>query len=167
MSSTKKIIIGLVYFVFFYPSLRQHISSINQVVTPRDIATRIARQKQIQPLDLLGISLPPKRNHPQPLRNNLGPSPHLRIKEPRTNNIHARKIAPLARQRLAHVRDERLAAVVNGLVDRHIDNVARDAARQDQVAEALRLEDGAGVLGAVDGAVDVHRHEVSVGVEGL
>jgi hypothetical protein len=80
-----------------YHFSRQHVPPIDDTITPRHITTRTTRQIQKQALDLLNMALPTQRNHPEPLRNNLWPRPHFRIKEPGTNNIHPRKIPPLAR----------------------------------------------------------------------
>src|SRR5690242_5329365 len=108
------------------PALRQHVPPVNQVITPRDIATGLARQEQINSLNLPRTPLPAQGNHPQPLRDNLRASPHLRIKEPRAYDIHPCKLSPLARQALTHVCDKCLAAVIDWLIDRHIDDVRTD-----------------------------------------
>lgn len=65
------------------------------------------------------------------------------------------------------MRDEGLAAVVDRLVYGHIDNVARDRTREDEIAEALLFEDLAGVFGAVDWSVDVDSHQIAVSLQGL
>lgn len=51
------------------------------------------------------------------------------------------------------MRDEGLGGVVHWLIHGHVDNVAAHAGCDDEVAEALALEDFAGVLGAEDYAV--------------
>jgi hypothetical protein len=47
-----------------------------------------------------------------------------------------------------------LAAIVDWLVSRHINNVAAYARRDDKVTGALAFEDLAGVLGAIDNTID-------------
>lgn len=64
------------------------------------------------------------------------------------------------------MRDKRLGGIVNGLVDGDVDDVGRDARRNDQVAKALPLEELAGVLGAKDDAVHVDARLLAVLVEG-
>lgn len=83
-----------------------------------------------------------------------GAGAHLGVEEAGGHNVDAGELAPLARQGLAKLRDKGLGAVVDGLVDGHVDNVPADARRDDQVAGALALEHLAGVLGAVDDAVN-------------
>lgn len=60
------------------------------------------------------------------------------------------------------MRDRRLARIVHRLVDRHVDNVRRDTARDDQRPPALPLEDLAHELGAEDHTVNVHRHQLPI-----
>lgn len=79
---------------------------------------------------------------------------HFRVKETRRDNVDASKVAPLAGQRLAKVRDKGLCAVVYGLVGGDVDNVAAHARGDDQVAGALALEDFSYVLGAVHDPID-------------
>ena len=65
------------------------------------------------------------------------------------------------------MRNEGLATVVDWLVYRHIDDVARDRTREDEIAETLLLEDLASEFGAVDWAVDIDGHQVAVSIQGL
>lgn len=80
--------------------------------------------------------------------------PHLRVKEARGDDVHARELAPLAGQRLPEVRDERLRAVVDRLVGGDVYDVGAHAGGENEVAGALALEDFAGVFGGEDDAVD-------------
>lgn len=77
------------------------------------------------------MPLPPHRRHPIRLINNQRPSPHLRIEKPRRDDIHPREVSPLAGERFAEMRDEGLAGVVDGLVDRDVDDVAAHAGGYD------------------------------------
>lgn len=52
------------------------------------------------------------------------------------------------------MRDERLAAVVDGLVHGNVHDVAAYAGGDDEVAGALAVEDPAGVFGAGEDSVD-------------
>ena len=52
------------------------------------------------------------------------------------------------------MRHSSLGHVVDRLVDGNVDDMRRDARGDDQVAETLFLEDGSGVLGRVDDAID-------------
>ena len=78
----------------------------------------------------------------------------LGIEKARRNHVDSREVSPLTRKALAQVRDARLGSIVDGLIDRHVDNVAGDRARDDQAATALLLEDCAGGLCAVDHTID-------------
>lgn len=100
------------------------------------------------------MALSPQRRHAIRLIHNQRASPHLRIEEARRDDIHPRKIPPLARQRLPKVRDEGLAAVVDGLVHGDVHYVAAYAGGDDEVAGALAVEDLSGVFGAGEDAVD-------------
>nr|POE98316.1 hypothetical protein CFP56_64909 [Quercus suber] len=80
--------------------------------------------------------------------------PKKRAYSPGGNDVHAGELAPLARQRLAQVRDGGFGRVVHGLVDGDVDDVGRDARGDDQIAEALGLEDRAGRPGAEEDAID-------------
>lgn len=100
------------------------------------------------------MPLAPQTSHAVRLVNHRRASAHLRVKETGRDNVDARKLAPLSRERLAEMRDKRLGAVVHGLVRGHVDDVRAHARCDDQVAAALTLEDLADVLGAEDDAVD-------------
>lgn len=50
--------------------------------------------------------------------------------------------------------DGGFGGVVDGLIERDVDDVRADGGGDDQVPRALPLEDGAGGFGAVDDAVD-------------
>lgn len=140
-------------YTHFHPRSRKHIPPIDQNITPRHEARRLAPQVQIHPLNLLDMPLPPQRRHAIRLLQRQLARAHLGVEEARRDDVDARKLAPLPRERLAKVRDERLGRVVHGLVDGHVDNVRRHARRDDEVAVALRLEDCANVLGAEDDSV--------------
>lgn len=148
-------------------SLRQYIPPIHHDIAPRRKRRRITRQIQINTLNLPDMALPPQHGHPMclilhPLRRT-----HLRLKEARTHHVNPRKRPPLPRQRLAQLRDRRLGRVVDGLIDGYVDDVRRDAARDDQVAVALALKDRPDVLRAVEDAVDVDGHLRAVLVQRL
>ena len=78
----------------------------------------------------------------------------LGIEKARRNHVDSREVSPLTRKALAQVRDARLGSIVDGLIDRHVDDVARDRARDDQATAALLLEDSSGRFCAVDHTVD-------------
>lgn len=124
------------------------------MITPRRIRRRITPKIQIQPLDLLDMPLPPQHRHAVRLVQRRLSRPHLSVEEARRHNVHAGELAPLAGQRLAEVVDEGLGGVVNGLVYGDVDNVGAHARGDDEVAEALSLEDLAGVLAAVDDSIN-------------
>lgn len=113
------------------------------------------------------MALPPQRRHAIRLIHNQRASPHLRIEEARRHDIHARKVSPLARQRLPKVRDERLAAVVDGLVHGDVHDVAAYAGGDDEVAGALAVEDLAGVFGAGEDAVNWFLSVIDIVIGGM
>ena len=85
---------------------------------------------------------------------NLRSSTELGVEEAGRYHVDSCEISPLTRKTLAQVRNARLGRVVDGLIDRHVDDVARDRARDDQATAALLLEDSSGRFCAVDHTVD-------------
>ena len=65
------------------------------------------------------------------------------------------------------MRNESLAAVVDRLINRHVNNVTRDRSCENEVSKALLLEHLASVLGAVNGTINIDGHQVAVRVQRL
>ena len=141
-----------------YAPSRQHVPSINQDITPRGITRRIARQVQINALDLSDIALPPQHRHAMRLILTPRTRSHLGIEKSRTNDVNPRKLPPFPRQALPQMCHRGLGRVVHGLVDRYIHYMRRYARRDDQVALALGFEHCANVLRAVEHTVKVDAH---------
>lgn len=134
--------------------LRQYIAPVYKNVAPRHVRRGVARQVQIQALDLLDMALPPHSRHAICLVECERTSPHLRIEEPGRNDIHPGELPPFTGQRLGEVRNTGLGRVVDGLINRHIDDVTAHAGCHNQVAKSLLAKDLAGIFGAKDDAVD-------------
>ena len=145
-----------------YAPSRQHVPSINQDITPRGITRRIARQVQINALDLSDIALPPQHRHAMRLILTPRTRSHLGIEKSRTNDVNPRKLPPFPRQALPQMCHRGLGRVVHRLVNRHVHYMCRYARRDDQVALALGFEHCANVLRAVEHAVEVDAHLRSV-----
>ena len=100
------------------------------------------------------MTLSPKRGHTIRFVDSQGARAHLGVEEARRNNVNAAKLAPLTRKRFAKVRDVGLGRVVDGLICGHVHDVAAHTGSDDEVAEALALEDGADVFRTEDDAVN-------------
>lgn len=142
--------------------LRQRVSAINQHVATGLVRRGIASKVQVEALDLLGVALATERSHAVGLVDGGWAGAHLGVEEARRHDVDAGKLAPLAGERLAKVRDVGLGGVVHGLVGGHVDNVRAHAGCDDEVAEALRLEVLADDLGAEDDAVHYHLSVYSI-----
>jgi hypothetical protein len=130
----------------FFSKSRQTVAAIDEQITARHVCRSIARQVQIEALDLLDMALPPKCSHPVRLIQRLRASAHLGVEESGRNNVDSGELAPLSGKGLAEVRHKGLGRVVDGLVDGDIHDVRAHARGDDKVAEALALEDLAGIL---------------------
>lgn len=139
---------------FHFPSLRQYITPIDNDIRASRIRRSIAREVKIQALDFLGVALAADDGHAIGLVDGERAGAHLGVEKSGGDNVDAREVPPLARQRLPEVRHVRLGRVVDRLVRRHVHDVRAHARRYDQVACALAFEDFSCVLGAVDYAVD-------------
>lgn len=79
------------------PHLRQDIASINNNIAPGLIRRRITSEVKIQAFDLLHVALPSKRCHPIRFVDDIFRGPHLGVEKAGRDDVHARKLAPLAR----------------------------------------------------------------------
>lgn len=100
------------------------------------------------------MTLSPESRHPVCLIEVFGARPHLCLEEPWRDDVDTGEVSPFTGNGLSEMRNKGLATVVDGLIDRHIDDVPAHAGGDDQVAEALVAEDLADVFGAVEDAID-------------
>lgn len=73
---------------------------------------------------------------------------HVRVEEAGRDSVHARKVLPLNRERLAEVDDAGLARIVRRLVERDIDDVAGHCTGDD-VTDGQRAQEGVDKLEVV------------------
>jgi len=101
--------------LFVLPSvlLRQNIPTVANDVASSLVRRCIAREVEIQPLDLAYTALPPQWRHAVRFIDDLWRSAHLGVEETRRHDVDASKLSPLSRQTLAEVRDGCLGRVVD------------------------------------------------------
>ena len=80
---------------------RQDVTAIYDHVTPSLVRRCIACQIEIQALDLVNISLPPKWSHAIRLIDASWRCTHLRVEETRRDHVYSCKLSPLPRKALA------------------------------------------------------------------
>jgi hypothetical protein len=153
--------------------LRQRVPAINNNIRPSRETRGVARKVQIQTLDLLNMSLATQRRHSKSFGLDFRRSAHFGVEESgrddvdlynnismflfemiREEDLYPREISPFTCDGLAKMSDEGFAAVVDGLVDGHVDYVAGDGRGDDEVAGTLALEDFSRVFCAVDDSID-------------
>lgn len=100
------------------------------------------------------MALPSQRRHPIGLVDRLRTGTHLGIEKARRDNVNAGELSPLASKRFPKVRDEGLAAIVDGLINGHINNVTTHARGDDQITKALLFEHLSNIFGAVENAIN-------------
>ena len=141
----------------------EYIATVYDNIASSHVRRSITCKVQIKPLDFLYMTLPPQGRHTVGFVDGEGTGTHFGVKKPWRDNIDSSKFSPFSCKRLSKVRNECLAAVVDRLINRNVDNVGTHARGDDQVAKTLSLEYLTGVFGAGDDTVDCRKHSVYAG----
>ena len=125
----------------------EYVTTVYNNIASSHVCGSVTCKVQIKPLDFLYMTLPPQGRHTVGFVDGEGTGTHFGVKKPWRDNIDSSKFSPFSCKRLSKVRNECLAAVVDRLINRNVDNVGTHAGCDDEVSEALTVEHLADIFG--------------------